>query len=220
MRIAVLEGETGGHMGSTERRQRERAAKRALILDAARTLFVERGYEAVTLREVAKKIEHSTTAIYVHFEDKRALLEELVAADFAAFAATLRQHAGIADPVERLRRAGEAYVDFGIALPNHYRLLFMSERPQDAAKPVEARADTPDADGYTFLLATVSECVSSGRLREDYRDPQLVAQLLWSAVHGVVSLHITHGRTSEVGLRAPQELARALIDCLLGSMLR
>jgi AcrR family transcriptional regulator len=206
-------------MGTAERRQRERDAKRALILDAARELFVERGYEAVTLREVARRIEHSTTAIYVHFRDKRALLEELVAGDFAAFAAQLRQHAGIADPVQRLRRAGQAYVEFGVSLPNHYRLLFMTERPHGQVHPRE-HPGAPDPDGYTFLLSTVTDCIASGRLRPEYEDPFLVAQMLWAAVHGVVSLHITHGRTEDLDLRPPRQLADALIECLLQRLLR
>ena len=68
-------------MGTSERIERERHAKRALIMDAARELFLERGYDAVTLRQIAERIEHSTTAIYVHFADKFDLAERIVTID-------------------------------------------------------------------------------------------------------------------------------------------
>ena len=56
-------------MGSNERRERERLELRQLILDAARELFVEEGYDAVTMRRIAEKIEYTPTTIYLHFKD-------------------------------------------------------------------------------------------------------------------------------------------------------
>src|SRR5438094_5711043 len=71
---------------SLERRQRERVQTRQRILDAARRMFVQRGYEATTMRAIAAKIGYTPTAIYHHFEDKEALVAELSALDFRAFA--------------------------------------------------------------------------------------------------------------------------------------
>ncbi|HEY8369587.1 MAG TPA: helix-turn-helix domain-containing protein, partial [Thermodesulfobacteriota bacterium] len=62
-------------MGTIERRERERAATRAKILDAARELFVSEGYDAVTMRRIADRIEYTAAALYRHFPDKRALLD-------------------------------------------------------------------------------------------------------------------------------------------------
>jgi len=70
-------------MGSGERRRREGARLWQKILNAARQLFVARGYEAVTMRETARKIEYSPTAIYFHFRDKESLITALCAADIA-----------------------------------------------------------------------------------------------------------------------------------------
>ena len=66
-----------------ERRERERTELRELILEAARDLFVELGYEGVSMRKVAQRINYSPTAIYLHFADKEALFHELCARDFA-----------------------------------------------------------------------------------------------------------------------------------------
>src|SRR5207253_1624644 len=75
---------------SLERRQRERVQTRQKILDAARRMFVQRGYDATTMRAIAAKIGYTPTAIYHHFEDKEALVAELPALDFRAFAQALQ----------------------------------------------------------------------------------------------------------------------------------
>src|SRR5690348_813306 len=106
-------------MGTNERRERERNATRAKILDAARELFLEHGFDAVTMRKVADKIEYTPTAIYFHFKDKEALVRELCTNDYLALATKFMKIGKEADPVERLKKTGQAYADFGIAHPNH-----------------------------------------------------------------------------------------------------
>src|SRR5262245_620413 len=131
-------------MGTAERRDRERQEMQTLILDAARELFATEGYEAVTMRKIAEKIEYSPTAIYFHFKDKLALLRELCDRDFAAFAAVLQRTAGVQDPVERLRRLGYAYVDFALEHPNHYRFLFMTAHPALSPEESAIQKGNPD----------------------------------------------------------------------------
>lgn len=96
-------------MGSNERRERERLAMREQILGAARELFAERGYEAVTMREIGKRIEYSATALYNHFADKEALVRELCRRDFTDFAQRfLVAVAGSKSPVESICRVSTA----------------------------------------------------------------------------------------------------------------
>src|SRR5262245_13887112 len=116
-------------MGVTERRERERQETRTKILDAARELFAELGYEAVTMRKVAERVEYSPTAIYFHFKDKESLMRELCEIDFGSLAHQFQKIAREKDPIERLRKIGHAYVAFGVDFPNHYRLMFMTPRP-------------------------------------------------------------------------------------------
>src|SRR5258706_4035211 len=101
-------------MGVRERREREREEVRTKILDAARELFATEGYEAVTMRKIAERIEYSATAIYQHFEDKETLLAELCRHDFRQFSTHFARAAAIEDPIERLRAAGLAYFDFAV----------------------------------------------------------------------------------------------------------
>src|SRR5829696_6855528 len=112
-------------MGTKERRDRERDEVRTKILDAARTLFVEQGYDAVSMRKIADAIEYSPTAIYVHFTDKAALMQQLCQHDFQSLAHVFHDLAQIADPIERIRQTGHVYIKFAAAHPNHYSFMFM-----------------------------------------------------------------------------------------------
>ena len=194
-------------MGAAERRERERAQLRAKILDAARELFVDHGYDAVTLRKVASSIEYSTTAIYVHFKDKRELIRELVAEDFRRHAKHFAQAATIQHPVERLRAAGKLYVDFAIQFPNHYRMMFMSPPNID-----QNRVQRPDGDSYAFLLSCVRACVDQGHIRPDVTDVDLIAQVLWANVHGIASLYIAKGKRTMFDWRSVDDQLTLLFD--------
>lgn len=199
-------------MGTTERRAREKQELREKILEAARELFAERGYEAVTMRAIAQRIEYSATAIYHHFADKTALLKELCRQDFLALASTVGEIAGTPDPVERLERLGQAYAEFAFSHPNHYRLMFMTpglpEEEIDAGLQGEIEKGNPDQDAYALLFMTVSEAIAAGRLRAELTDAHLVAQVAWSTIHGVVSLEIAKGCDRWVEWRPVLERAR------------
>src|SRR2546430_6761455 len=116
-------------MGTQDRREREKAQVRDKIKAAARALFASEGYGAVSMRRIAEAIEYSPTAIYVHFADKDALMREICRDDFDRLSGAFAELANLADPVERIRGVGRAYVEFGTQYPNHYRLMFMTERP-------------------------------------------------------------------------------------------
>ncbi len=209
-------------MGTKERREREREELRAKILDAARELFVEQGYEAVTMRKIAERIEYSPTAIYLHFKDKRAVVQELCDHDFLALAKKLQRIARIEDPLDRLRAAGLAYVEFALEHPNHYRLMFMQSHPEREAEGDETecaiRKGNPEEDAYAFLLGTVAEAIERGSLRSEHSDADLIAQSLWAAVHGVASLHIALGGDEWVAWKPAKKTAKLLIDSMLDGL--
>lgn len=192
-------------MGTLERRLRERQRLRTLILDTARDLFAAEGYDAVTMRRIAERIEYSPTAIYVHFKDKRALIRQLCDRDFL----TLKQHFAeierIADPIEKLRRAAYHYLQFGLKYPNQYRLLFMTPQPNSGS----------EEPAYAFLRVIIGEAAEHGLLRRELRDPELVAQTVWAGIHGVVALEIAKRNDESIGWRQPDERALLMIDTLI-----
>ena len=207
-------------MGTRERREREKAEVRQAILDAARTLFVEKGYEAVTMREIAKRIEYSPTAIYLHFRDKKAVMDAICDQDFLALAKKFGKIAEIADPLERLRAAGLAYADFAMKHPNHYRLMFMTQHPAHSPEDSAIEVGNRDQDAYAFVLWTATEAIEKGRLRKELDDPELVAQIVWSAIHGWVSLRMTKCNEVWVDWRPTKRSIEAVIEMTIRGIQR
>src|SRR6516225_5927439 len=178
-------------MGIEEGRESEELGTRERILEAARELFIAEGYDGVSMRKISGKIEYSPTTIYAYFHDKDELFREICHEDFRRLAHSLIGLAQVADPVERIRKIGLAYIDFGQKHPNHYRTMFMTPHPPILAveEALEGKGN-PEEDAYEFLRATVKEAMATGAFREELSDSDLVAQTLWAGAHGVVSLHI------------------------------
>jgi AcrR family transcriptional regulator len=208
-------------MGVKERRQREKSETRDKILDAARELFITEGYDGVSMRKVAEKIEYSPTAIYVHFTDKEDLFHELCHQDFARLSEVFRSSAMPFDPVERLKQIGRNYVGFGLQYPNHYKLMFMTPHPPASLneEDEEIRAN-PEVNAYAFLKLTVQQAIEAGRFREELQDPELLSQTLWAAVHGVISLNIAKGNDQWVEWRPMQERSELMLDATLRGFLK
>lgn len=204
-------------MGPKERREREREEVRTRILDAARELFASEGVESVTMRRIADRIEYSPTAIYFHFRDKETLLAELCDCDFRSFAQGFNEIAKIADPVQRLRATGQAYLAFGLENPSHYRVMFMTPKN---AESQSIEKGNPEEDAYAFLKVIVAELMQTGRFRDGLTDVDLVSQVVWSAMHGVVSLEIAKCTDAWVDWRPIEERARVTIDMILTGLLK
>ncbi len=205
-------------MGPKERREREREEIRTRILDAARDLFASEGYDAVTMRRIAEKIEYSPTAIYFHFRDKEALLKELCETDFLSLARQFGAMEKLADPIEKLKATGRAYFRFGIENPNHYRLMFMTPQPPITEKVLEK--GNPEQDAYAFLKSLVAEAVAAKRFKPKHTDVELVAETIWAGVHGVVSLHIAKHNEPWLDWRPLEERLETMIDVLIDGLTR
>ena len=208
-------------MGVKERREREKSETRDKILDAARELFVTEGFEGVSMRRVADKIEYSPTAIYVHFTDKNELFRELCQQDFARLAEVFQSSVMPSDPVERLRQIGRTYMEFGMSHPNHYKFMFMTTHPPlEPDEEERQRMGNPEVDAYAFLRWAVQEAITAGRLREELRDADVVSQTLWAAVHGVISLNIAKCSDAWVDWRPLQARAEMMLDVTIRGLLR
>jgi len=203
-------------MGSAERRKREAAETRQRILDAARDLFVENGFEATSMRAIADRIEYTPTAIYHHFQNKEALLDELCSQDFRELAKSFQRIGAVTDPVDRILRAGKAYVEFGIEHPQHYEFMFMTRRP---AADGATKGD-PGEDAYAFLREAVAEAIEEGRFKAEYDDPDTIAQILWGSLHGQLSLRITKAEDPWVDFGDARKATDMACTMLIQGMLR
>jgi len=203
---------------SLERRERERAETRRQILEAARRMFVQQGYEGTTMRAIAAKIGYTPTAIYHHFKDKDALVAELSALDFRALTQVLQSTGSVADPVQRFDKVGEAYVEFGLTHPMQYQFLFMTRRPTGRAQ--EATQRDPGADCYGFLRQTCAEVIATGQLLPEFQDADELAQMAWGSLHGLVALQVAKGDDSTFGWRDVRRTAAKTRDALIRGILR
>jgi len=208
-------------MGVKERREREKSETRDKILDAARELFITEGYEGVSMRRVAEKIEYSPTAIYVHFADKNELFRELCHQDYARLAEVFQSSVMSTDPMERLKQIGAIYIDFGTRYPNHYKFMFMTPHPQQELDDEDREMHgNPEKDAYAFLKWAVQQAIDAGCLREELRDADAISQTLWAGVHGVISLEIAKGCDAWVKWHPIQERAEMILDVMLRGLLR
>jgi len=208
-------------MGVKERRAREKSETRDKILDAARELFVTEGYEGVSMRRVAEKIEYSPTAIYVHFSDKQQLFHELCQQDYARLAEVFQSSAMSSDPIERLKQIGNTYTEFGVRYPNHYKFMFMTPHPpQEPDEKDREIMGNPEVDAYAFLKWAVQQAIDAGRFREEIQDAELISQTLWASVHGVIALQIAKGCDPWVDWRPLAQRAQLMLDVTLRGLVR
>lgn len=204
---------------SRARRDREKAATRRRILEAARELFTTEGYAQTSMRRIAEQIGYTATALYHHFADKDALLNELCINDFRALSEALRQmDHQVPDPIARIRLMGQNYVKFALSHPQQFRFMFLIERP--IVGPEIVTID-PAEDGYSFLLNNVREGLRQSRFRPEFADPEMLAQVLWSGVHGLAAIHLMSPHKSHpwMQLRDPSETAGLLIDVMMRGLL-
>lgn len=165
-------------------RERYRDQLRRTILDAARKAFARDGYEGVSMRKLAELVGCSHGTLYLHFEDKEAIFDCLVEESFAELDAAMRalpEALRRGDPVEMVRKAGRAYVAFGLANPSAYEFAFLLRRPE---REGPQRPHTP----YERLRSLAQRCLDEKRFRR--MDVEVASQVLWAAVHGITSLLI------------------------------
>ena len=171
--------------------------KGALLRDGLAMVAAGR-LEAVSLRELARGLGVSASAVYRHYPDKQALVAAIAAEGFRQFAAALTVAVGAdqAGP-QRLAAAGRAYLVFAGANTGLFRLMFGSGGPGRAA--VEA-ADTSNPAGQAFGL--LMQCLEAAPLAPEETLRQAAAEA-WALVHGLACLHLD-------GLLPPEAGAAAL----------
>jgi AcrR family transcriptional regulator len=179
-------------VGISERKARHRVDLRRRILAAAEELFVKEGYENVSMRKIATRIEYSPTTIYRLFRDKAEVMEHLVAQGYSGmrerYEAILARRP--ASPLETLKLILREYVAYAMAHPNHYRLWFATSVLSARGGRLEMRHGSTSYPAYQTWLERIDECKAAGLLPE--RNTLALFHLIWGSVHGLISLRIHH----------------------------
>ena len=157
-------------------RELESEATRRAILAAAEELLAKHGEDGLSIRELCLRAGVTPPTIYHHFGDKAALVDRVVDDCCAAVDRSYLDRTPPADPVERLRWGLDRYVEYGVAHPTHYRLMF--QRSHGRPTP----AGLASYDGLRRIVRAID---AAGRLTAPLED---ATAALWSSVHGVTSL--------------------------------
>ncbi len=177
-----------GMMSTSDSKSYHHGDLRQALLETTRQMIAEEGVEGVTMRGLAQRIGVSRTAPYRHFENKAALLAAVAQEGFEELIKHLRC-ARTADPtlspIIRFEKMGMSYVQFAIAQPTAYRLMYGADavRAEDHPKVREVVRRTLDE-----LIEMIQECKAAGFLKTYH--PRDVGMTVWSACHGLSLLLI------------------------------
>ena len=164
-------------MSIAERKERQRAERYELILAAARELAEAEGWDAVTTRRLADLISYSQPVLYSHFTGKADIMAAVATRGFEDLATRLKKEAAnVAGAPDVLRNVCAAYLDFARSRPVVYEAMFVLP-----TKIKFASEETPPA-----LRAAFAAFVDA--LGPDRQDSVFLAEVLWSALHGLVVL--------------------------------
>lgn len=175
-------------MGIAERKEKQKVEIRKMILDASMKLFVEEGFENVTIRKIADLIEYSPTTVYLYFKDKNEIFFHLHELGFLKMAEANQGLLGIENPLIRLHKMGENYINFGLDNPEFYDVMFIQRAPMQALEKMENCDWKHGENALNVLKANIAECMDKGFIKKGNVDA--VSMGIWGMVHGLVSLSI------------------------------
>ena len=186
-------------MSIQNRRERERAERHQLIIDAARDLAEADGWDAVTTRRLAEKVEYSQPVLYSHFKGKDAIVRAVAIQGCGELARLLRK-ARPSRGESRLRAAAEAYLEFARRRPALYDAMFVQQ------------SDIPWGTDEVpqELLDAFGELVAAVEPVRGDRDLEALTEVFWSSLHGVATLM--------QGKRLRPEHDDTRLDLLLGAL--
>jgi AcrR family transcriptional regulator len=170
-------------LNTQKRRERYRSELRAETLSAARNLIQEEGYEGLTLRKLAQRMECSPMALYTYFSDKQALLLALAQEGFVRLAKRLESTAR-RDPLAAVRKMLLDYIAYAEENPVEYRILFMSVEPLAEVKKTRQGMQESNP-AFSALFKCVETCLKAGVLQGD---AFAVSTVLWTGAHGAAAL--------------------------------
>lgn len=190
-------------MGTSERKAKEKEELKTLILRAAKKLFVEKGIEQTTIRNIANAIEYSVGTVYVYYKDKNDILHELHTQGFKQLGGEMRILFNVADPMERIKALGRVYLGFALENPDMYDLMFNMKAPIDFLDSVHNEEWNEGKAAFEVLKDTVKQCMDKGFFTGHEVEPLSFA--IWSMVHGMASLHISQ-RVKGVCISNPESM--------------
>lgn len=177
-------------MGTKDRKEREREELKGLILKAAREIFLEKGYDQTSIRNIADRIEYSPGTIYLYFKDKDTIFHALQQEGFQLLKQQIAVLQAVKDPFERLMAMGRIYLDFAMECADYYDLMFVIRAPMNVLKEDDCWDEGQSA--FDLLIHVVQECMQQGRFKG--HDVEELSYVIWATLHGMATIAIRERR--------------------------
>ena len=202
-----------------ERRTEEKERRRAEILDAAERLYAEKGWDAVTMDQVARGARLSRALVYVYFRDKEELLFGIGERAMLALRDRFVAASALAsNGMDKVRAIGRAYMTYAIELPHYFDACsrFNAHAPDSVDDGTNASACNEAGDlALGEVVRAIEVGKQDGTIRADVGESMMLAVALWSFTHGIIQISMAKGEyLVKFGVTSPglADYAFELID--------
>jgi len=179
-------------MSGLSRKQKETLALREKVLDTAEDIFVREGINQVTMRRIATSIDYAPTVLYRLFKNKADLLDHLIARGYEGVRGqyeVVRQRTDLS-PLAMLKGILSTYVDYALSHPNHYWMWFDTSSVRLEGRQMRMTHGRLQYVVFQMWVDGIESCQAEGLFSG--WDSLHVFQILWSRVHGLISLRLQH----------------------------
>lgn len=196
-------------MGIAERKLEEKQEMYKRILNSARKIFLDKGYEQTSMRNIASDINYSPGTLYFYFKDKSEIFHQLHKEGFQLLLSQLKVLDSVADPFERLKAMGRVYIEFARNNKDYYNLMFIVEEP---GKEQETGGFQIAQETISKLATVIKECQEKGRFKD--MDTDYFTFFILSAMHGICAL-FCKDRTASFMDKTNEELMQHGYECFV-----
>lgn len=168
--------------------------QKVLILNEARSLFLDAGEKGLSMRKLATSIGVTPAAIYWHFKNKEELLGDIFLEGVETFSRYMGRSLAGDNPLHRLRLCSESFLAFGLEQPSHYDIFFLSHKPL-VNEDVLLQFSSLRRGAFQTLIDRVRECHNSEIFRQDI-DVERTAMMMLSSCQGMMTMY-RHGQLGD-----------------------
>jgi AcrR family transcriptional regulator len=188
-------------MSIAERKLKDKEEMRKLILDGARKVFLQKGYEMASIRNIAEEINYSPSSIYFYFKEKGEIFHELHEEGFRLLLNNMTVLEHVSDPFERLKAMGRVFINFAIHNRDFYNLMFIVDEP--LKKKAEDEPWRMGVRTLDYLISVIKACMAIGKFKG--LNAENLSFTILSSLHGMCAL-FCKDRTSTFTDRTSEQL--------------
>ncbi|WEA03840.1 TetR/AcrR family transcriptional regulator [Mucilaginibacter sp. SJ] len=196
-------------MSIAERKLEEKQEMHKRILNGARKIFLEKGYEQASMRSIANEINYSPGSLYFYFKDKSEIFQELHKEGFQLLLNQFKVLDKVGDPFERLKAMGRIVIQFAQENKDYYNLMFLVEEP---AKSSEESGFKIAQEAIDSLATVIKDCQQKGKFKD--MDTEDLTFMILSAMHGICALFCKDRTVNFVG-KTNEELMERGYECFV-----